>query len=250
MEMIMRDKPLHIASCQHGVDYGFGHPWIDVPGDDFHVFFNDFIGDTQRIITAQESLPYFVIMAPRRYGHNKAVGVKYDVLHGSFVRGTLMQMTETLHLRLIQCAVFPQAVYLFLHLLGKIVGYDLPQFRQHHRGLDERHHVQQFQLCLIKYGLHNRQCFIFDMQKYAFSSNPQPQSLKDYQGITRKGENANAFPPFPVFSGFGLLLLQHRQSVRPERPLVVVAAEGGVHAVDGGLPRFAVIYLRSICRCA
>ena len=51
--------------------------------------------------------------------------------------------------------------------------------------------------------------------------------------ITRKGENANAFPPFPVFSGFGLLLLQHRQSVRPERPLVVVVAEGGVHAVDG-----------------
>ena len=46
------------------------------------------------------------------------------------------------------------------------------------------------------------------------------------------------------------LLLQHGQAVRPERPLVVVAAEGGVHAVDGRLPRLAVIYLRGFYRCA
>ena len=37
-------------------------------------------------------------------------------------------MAETFYLSLVQSAVFPQAVYLFLRLLGKIVGHDLPQF--------------------------------------------------------------------------------------------------------------------------
>ena len=159
-------------------DYRFGYPWVDVPGDDFLVFFDDFIRNAQRIITTQESLPHLVIVTPRRYGHDKAVCVKYNMLHGSFVRGTLVQMAETFYLSLIQGTVFPKSVYLFLRLLGKIIGNNLPQLGQHCRGLDERHHVQQFQLCLIEYGLHTCQFLRFNTQSYAFPLNIQHDSPK------------------------------------------------------------------------
>ena len=65
MKMIMWDKPLHIVSCQHRINNRFGYPQVDIPGYDFQILFNDFIGNAQRIVTAQESPPNFVVMASR-----------------------------------------------------------------------------------------------------------------------------------------------------------------------------------------
>ena len=129
VEMIMRHETFHVAPRQQGIDNRFGHPWVDISGYDLLVFFNDFIGDTQRVVSTQESQPHFMVTASRRDGHNEAVGVKYNMLHNRlFVRGTLMQVTETFHFCLVQGAVLPKAVYLFLGLPGEVVGYDLHQF--------------------------------------------------------------------------------------------------------------------------
>ena len=101
MKMIMRNKPLNIAARQQGVYYRLGHSQIDVPSDDFHVFFNNFIRDAKRIITTQESLPHIVIATSRGYGHDKTVSVEDDMLHCSLVSSPLMQMAEIIYLGLV-----------------------------------------------------------------------------------------------------------------------------------------------------
>ena len=129
VEVIMRYEAFHVTSRQQGIDNRFGHPWIDISGYDLLVFFNDFIGDTQCVVSTQESPPHFMVMTSRRNGHNEAVGIKYNMLHNRlFVRSTLMQMTETFYFCLVQGAVLPKAVYLFLGLPGEVVGHNLHQF--------------------------------------------------------------------------------------------------------------------------
>ena len=45
VKMIMRRQPFYVVSCQYDVDNGFRHLLVDVAGNDFVIFFNNFIRD-------------------------------------------------------------------------------------------------------------------------------------------------------------------------------------------------------------
>ena len=53
--------------------------------ENFMVFFYDFIRDAQDVVALQKGLPHLMITVARRNGHNQAVCIEYNMLHGTII---------------------------------------------------------------------------------------------------------------------------------------------------------------------
>ena len=74
-----------------------------------------------------------------------------------------MKGTETFNLCFVQSTILPQSVNFLFRFLSEIVGNSLFQVRNTLWGVKDRHHLQQFQLCIIQYCCcHNKYVFLIN----------------------------------------------------------------------------------------
>ena len=134
VEAVSGSDELNIATLHESLNDSFGKYGVEVSFQDFLIFKQDFIGDTQGVVPIQNGQPDFTVNAVTSYALHKAVGVEnyaHRLLSLLFQGFLLAQPCVKVHLvnlveaLLVKFARLPHFFSKVVEFLGVVVGNEL-----------------------------------------------------------------------------------------------------------------------------